>query len=104
MESYSVRKYNLFNFVPRLGFTSLQGGRSEMEDVVGMPNFIEISNPVLTLDLNEFDQTLSHSTTHFFGVANYCQDRIHLALDEEFNVVEEHLKCENVGNNWQEQL
>ncbi|XP_074349413.1 protein phosphatase 2C 50-like isoform X2 [Apium graveolens] len=110
----SPRKYNLFNFVPRWGFTSLQGGRSEMEDaVVGMPNFLEIPNPVLTLDLNEFDQTLSHSTAHFFGVydghggfqvANYCRDRIHLALAEEFNVAKEHLKCENVGNNWQEQL
>lgn len=63
------RKHNLFNFVPSWGFTSLQGGRSEMEDaVVAIPNFLEIPTPVLTLVPNEFDQTLSHSTAHFFGV------------------------------------
>lgn len=27
-----------------------------------------------------------------------------MALAEEFNVAKEHLKCENVANNWQEQL
>ncbi|KAL8094945.1 hypothetical protein AgCh_036454 [Apium graveolens] len=43
-------------------------------------------------------------TWHADMVANYCQDRIHLALDKEFNVVKEHLKCDNVGNNWHVQL
>ncbi|XP_017243152.1 protein phosphatase 2C 50 [Daucus carota subsp. sativus] len=110
----SIGKPKLFNFVPNWGLTSLQGGRSEMEDaVVAIPNFLEIPTPVLTLISNELNQTLSHSTAHFFGVydghggsqvADYCRDRIHLALAEEFELVKEHLHIESVANNWQEQL
>ncbi|GER53542.1 protein phosphatase 2c [Striga asiatica] len=81
--------------LPLWGSVSICGHRSEMEDaVVVVPNFMKIPIKMFIGDngLDGISQTLSHLTSHFFGVydghggsqvANYCRDRIHFALEDE---------------------
>ncbi|KAI3725212.1 hypothetical protein L1987_64990 [Smallanthus sonchifolius] len=82
--------------VPLWGFTSICGRRPEMEDAVAtMPRFLKVPIQMLTGDRGVVDRltkTLSHLTTHFFGVydghggsqvSNYCSTRVHTALQEE---------------------
>ncbi|PWA84789.1 protein phosphatase 2C 6 [Artemisia annua] len=81
--------------VPLWGFTSIIGRRPEMEDAVAMvPRFLKVPIQMLTGDrgVDRLPKSLSHLTTHFFGVydghggcqvANYCSTRLHTALQEE---------------------
>lgn len=81
--------------VPLWGFTSICGRRPEMEDAVAtVPRFLKVPIQMLTgdLDLDRLTKSLTHLTTHFFGVydghggsqvANYCSGRVHTALQEE---------------------
>ncbi|CAI9753743.1 unnamed protein product [Fraxinus pennsylvanica] len=81
--------------VPLWGSVSICGDRPEMEDsVMAVPHFAKIPTKMLIGNsvMGGISQTLSHLTSHFFGVydghggsqvANYCRDRIHLALLEE---------------------
>ncbi|KAL2493277.1 Protein phosphatase 2C 16 [Abeliophyllum distichum] len=81
--------------VPLWGSVSICGNRPEMEDsVMAVPHFVKIPIKMLIGDrvMDGISQTLSHLTSHFFGVydghggsqvADYCRDRIHLALVEE---------------------
>nr|XP_043628260.1 probable protein phosphatase 2C 6 [Erigeron canadensis] len=81
--------------VPLWGFTSIIGRRPEMEDAVAtVPRFLKIPIQMLTGDRgpDQLTKSLSHLTTHFFGVydghggsqvANYCSTRLHTALQEE---------------------
>ncbi|KAF3328374.1 hypothetical protein FCM35_KLT06980 [Carex littledalei] len=87
---------------PLWGCSSVCGKRSLMEDAyVTVPRFFDIPIWMLTQesqiegidDMNNFKVS-----AHFFGVydghggtqiANYCRDRIHLALTEELKKVEE---------------
>ncbi|KAK9073864.1 hypothetical protein SSX86_006458 [Deinandra increscens subsp. villosa] len=80
--------------VPLWGFTSICGRRPEMEDAVAtVPRFLKVPIQMLTGGHGDrLNKTLSHLTTHFFGVydghggaqvANYCSTRLHTALQEE---------------------
>ncbi|KAL0429918.1 UNVERIFIED_CONTAM: protein phosphatase 2C 16 [Sesamum radiatum] len=83
--------------VPLWGSISICGNRPEMEDaVMAAPHFMRIPIKMFIGDrgIDGINQTLSQLTSHFFGVydghggsqvANYCRDRVHLALVEELN-------------------
>ncbi|XP_057799721.1 protein phosphatase 2C 50-like [Salvia miltiorrhiza] len=83
--------------VPLWGFTSVCGRRPEMEDAVAaLPRLLKIPIRMLTGADGGGTTCLSHLTGHFFGVydghggsqvANYCRDRLHLALNEELDVM-----------------
>ncbi|KAL3632943.1 hypothetical protein CASFOL_025927 [Castilleja foliolosa] len=85
--------------LPLWGSVCICGHRPEMEDTVNIvPNFMKIPIKMFIGDdgINGISQTLSHLTTHFFGVydghggsqvADYCRDRIHFALEEELKNV-----------------
>ncbi|XP_057506440.1 protein phosphatase 2C 50-like [Actinidia eriantha] len=87
--------------IPLWGCQAVCGKRSEMEDaVVAVPSFLRIPTQMPTGGqvLKGMNQGPSHITAHFFGVydghggcqvANYCRDRIHLALAEEIEIAEE---------------
>ncbi|KAL6330831.1 hypothetical protein AAG906_009259 [Vitis piasezkii] len=104
-----------FDCVPLWGFTSICGRRLEMEDAVAaVPNFLKIPIQTLTdgLVLKGMNPELDYLTAHFFGVydghggyqvANYCRDRLHLALAEEVELLKESLCNGSAGGNWQEQ-
>ncbi|XP_059640005.1 probable protein phosphatase 2C 6 isoform X2 [Cornus florida] len=101
--------------VPLWGFTSMCGRRPEMEDTVAtVPQFWKIPIQMLIGDrlVDGMSRFLSHLSAHFFGVydghggsqvANYCRDRVHVALTEE---LENFMASSNDGNikgNCQEQ-
>ncbi|XAR49913.1 Phosphoprotein phosphatase [Bertholletia excelsa] len=89
--------------IPLWGSVSIRGNRPEMEDaIVAVPRFMKIPINMFVRDdaINRLNQSLSHITTHFFGVydghggsqvANYCRDRIHFALGEELKDIEANL-------------
>ncbi|XP_047972212.1 probable protein phosphatase 2C 6 [Salvia hispanica] len=85
--------------VPLWGLSSVCGRRPEMEDAVTtLPRLLKIPIRMLTGDQGVDGGTtcLSHLTGHFYGVydghggsqvANYCGDHLHLALNEELDVM-----------------
>ncbi|KAJ7963216.1 Protein phosphatase 2C [Quillaja saponaria] len=89
--------------LPLWGSVSICGRRPEMEDAIAIvPRFMKI--PVRMLlgghSMSGISQHLTHINSHFFGVydghggsqvANYCHERIHLALAEEIGVVNDDL-------------
>ncbi|ESQ42702.1 hypothetical protein EUTSA_v10013611mg [Eutrema salsugineum] len=101
---------SLFEFksVPLYGVTSICGRRPEMEDSVStIPRFLQVSS-ISLLDGRVTNGFNPHSSAHFFGVydghggsqvANYCRERMHLALTEEI-VKEKPEFCD--GDTWQE--
>lgn len=86
------------DYIPLWGLTSICGTRPEMEDaVVVVPWLLRIPSLMLASGQNLAlrDQCSKDLTAHFFGVydghggsqvANYCRERIHLALAEEIEV------------------
>lgn len=89
--------------VPLWGSVSICGHSTEMEDaVMSIPHFMKI--PIMMFIGGQvadgISQTLSHLTSHFYGVydghggsqvANYCRDKIHMALEEEISNVKDNL-------------
>ncbi|XP_010536873.1 PREDICTED: protein phosphatase 2C 77-like [Tarenaya hassleriana] len=101
---------SLFEFksVPLYGVTSICGRRPEMEDAVSaIPRFLQVS--CTTLSEGRVSSGLNpHTSAHFFGVfdghggcqvANYCRERVHVALAEEIAKEKPGL-CD--GETWQE--
>lgn len=94
--------------VPRWGVNSLCGKRPEMEDAVAViPGLLQIQ-PYMLMD-TVTDQFPHQLLAHFFGVydghggcqvANYCCERMHLALAEELVIAKPRLQD---GGSWQEQ-
>ncbi|KAK2965610.1 hypothetical protein RJ640_008451 [Escallonia rubra] len=94
-----IRSVFELEFVPLWGSVSICGKRPEMEDTVAaVPQFLKIPIRMLIGDrvIEGISQNLSDLTTHFFGVydghggcqvADYCRDRIHIALAEELRAV-----------------
>ncbi|PRQ28001.1 putative protein-serine/threonine phosphatase [Rosa chinensis] len=101
-------------YVPLWGFTSLCGRRPEMEDALAtVPQFSKIPIQMLIGDrvLDGMSKCINQ-TVHFFGVydghggsqvANYCRDRMHLALAEEIEFVKEGLVHTSIKDNCLEQ-
>ncbi|TKY74885.1 phosphatase 2C 16 [Spatholobus suberectus] len=91
---------------PLWGFKSVCGKRPEMEDAVAtVPRFLKIPIQMLIGDRvpDGINKCFSQQTIHFFGVydghggsqvANYCRERMHLALAEEIELVKEGLLVE----------
>ncbi|PON47084.1 Protein phosphatase 2C [Parasponia andersonii] len=97
--------------IPLWGSVSIIGRRPEMEDAVAaVPRCIRIPMKMLTGSdtVNRIGQNLTHATSHFYGVydghggsqvANYCRERIHLALSKELGIINDDLSDENVEEN-----
>ncbi|KAF8006032.1 hypothetical protein BT93_K0350 [Corymbia citriodora subsp. variegata] len=104
------------DYVPLWGLTSICGTRSEMEDAVAVvPWLLKIPSLMLASGQN-LELRNQHSkdlTAHFFGVydghggsqvASYCQERIHLALEEEMEVAKRGFRDGSSWSNGKEQL
>ncbi|KAF3450570.1 hypothetical protein FNV43_RR06659 [Rhamnella rubrinervis] len=101
--------------IPLWGSVSICGRRPEMEDAIAtVPRFMKIPIRMLIGNhmSNGISESLTHLTSHFFGVydghggsqvANYCRERIHLALTEEVEITKDDLSDESVGGNQQVQ-
>ncbi|KAM5547314.1 protein phosphatase 2C 77 [Rosa sericea] len=97
---------------PFWGYTSIRGGRPEMEDDVAViPRLLQIPIQMVVDDSDDMSQNPSQLTAHFFGVydghggcqvANYCRERVHSALVEEIEIAKAGLN-ESTGESWQEQ-
>ncbi|CAJ1973555.1 unnamed protein product [Sphenostylis stenocarpa] len=95
---------------PLWGFTSVCGKRPEMEDALAtVPRFLKIPIHMLIGDRvpDGIDKCFKEQTTHFFGVydghggsqvANYCRQRLHLALAEEIESVKQCLLVESAND------
>ncbi|XP_027353989.1 protein phosphatase 2C 77 isoform X3 [Abrus precatorius] len=100
---------------PLWGFTSMCGKRPEMEDAVAtVPQFFKIPIRMLIGDRvpDGINKCFSQQTIHFFGVydghggsqvANYCRERMHLALAEEIEFAKESLKAGSTKDDCQDQ-
>ncbi|KAK2644943.1 hypothetical protein Ddye_020138 [Dipteronia dyeriana] len=103
------------DYVPLWGFTSVCGRRPEMEDAVAsVPYFLKIPIQMLIDEqvLDGMRKRFNLQTAHFFGVydghgglqvANYCRDRMHVALAEEIELLRECLSNGSVKHSCQEQ-
>ncbi|XP_022997928.1 protein phosphatase 2C 16-like [Cucurbita maxima] len=100
--------------VPLWGSVSICGRRPEMEDAIAVvPCFSKVPIRMLVGNgmLNGMGQSLTHLNSHFFGVydghggsqvADYCRERIHLALAEEIKGFKQNLNNgSNNGENWE---
>ncbi|WCJ39473.1 Protein phosphatase 2C family protein [Euphorbia peplus] len=108
-----IRSVFEIDCVPLWGSVSICGRRPEMEDAVAaVPRFTKIPIKMLIggRAVDKFNENLTHLTTHFFGVydghggaqvANYCQERIHVALSEEIGNVKNDFSNANVEGNQQ---
>ncbi|XP_072968931.1 probable protein phosphatase 2C 6 isoform X1 [Typha angustifolia] len=94
------RSVFLTDYVPLWGYNSICGRRPEMEDaVVAVPWFSGIPLRMLTNEcIDGVEPSSFQVPAHFFGVydghggaqvANYCRDRVHLALIEELTNITE---------------
>ncbi|CAH2037141.1 unnamed protein product [Thlaspi arvense] len=99
--------------IPLWGTVSICGERPEMEDAVrALPQFLKIPIKMLMGDHEGMSPSLTHLTSHFFGVydghggaqvADYCHDRMHSALAEEIEWIKEELCERNTGEGRQVQ-
>ncbi|KAH1131879.1 hypothetical protein J1N35_003257 [Gossypium stocksii] len=97
--------------IPLWGFTSICGRRPEMEDAfVAIPRFLQVPSQILKAEsvTNGMNRDL---TAHFYGVydghggcqvANYCRERMHLALAEEIEKAKSCIREGNIRHDWQE--
>ncbi|TYH60780.1 hypothetical protein ES332_D07G003000v1 [Gossypium tomentosum] len=97
--------------IPLRGFTSIRGRRPEMEDAfVAIPRFLQVPSQILKAEsvTNGMNRDL---TAHFYGVydghggcqvANYCRERMHLALAEEIERAKSCIREGNIRHDWQE--
>lgn len=99
--------------VPLWGSVCICGRRPEMEDAIAaVPRFTKIPIKMLIGDqmADGVSESLTHLTSHFFGVydghggaqvADYCRDRIHLALTEEIVKIKSKLNFGTMEGNHQ---
>ncbi|XP_071715370.1 protein phosphatase 2C 50-like [Rutidosis leptorrhynchoides] len=98
-----VRSVFELECIPLYGSHSVIGKRPEMEDAVAnVPRFMRIPVKMVAGDhiINLVNPNLNDLTVHFFGVydghggcqvANYCRDRVHIALEEEIKVMNQEI-------------
>ncbi|KAK1434221.1 hypothetical protein QVD17_11140 [Tagetes erecta] len=97
-------------YLPLWGSNSVCGKRPEMEDaVIAVPQFMKIPIKMFVMD-HTVNLNLSDLTAHFFGVydghggsqvANYCRDRVHIALQEELKTMKQDLVDDSVQIRWE---
>ncbi|KAM6583508.1 hypothetical protein CsatB_010510 [Cannabis sativa] len=101
--------------LPLWGFTSICGRRPEMEDALAVvPRLMQLPIEMLEDDhqnLDAINHYSTQSTAHFYGVydghggnqvANYCRQRLHLALVEEIETAKAGLHNGSKRESWQE--
>ncbi|XP_078428128.1 protein phosphatase 2C 50-like [Wolffia australiana] len=98
------------NHMPHWGLVSICGKRPEMEDATTvMPQFLVLPpwmrSSAASVD-GDLHKDLAHSSGHFFAVydghggaqvANYCRERMHIALEEEMMNLNEDPSGSNLG-------
>lgn len=104
-----IRSVFELDCIPLWGSVSLCGKRPEMEDAVTTASrFMKIPIKMLVGEhmIDGISPNLTHVTSHFFGVydghggsrvADYCCERIHLALAEEIGQVKGNIGNGSVG-------
>ncbi|KAK3426810.1 hypothetical protein EUGRSUZ_F03166 [Eucalyptus grandis] len=104
-----IRSVFELDCIPLWGSVSLCGKRPEMEDAVTTASrFMKIPIKMLVSEhmIDGISPSLTHVTSHFFGVydghggsrvADYCCERIHLALAEEIGQVKGNIGNGSVG-------
>lgn len=104
-----IRSVFELDCIPLWGSVSLCGKRPEMEDAVTTASrFMKIPIKMLVGEhmIDGISPSLTHVTSHFFGVydghggsrvADYCCERIHLALAEEIGQVKGNIGNGSVG-------
>ncbi|GMH13745.1 hypothetical protein Nepgr_015586 [Nepenthes gracilis] len=113
IRTISGQRRSYLDAVPLWGLTSICGGRPEMEDAAAavpcfqtIPTKMFMSNHELKGMCQDLSQTL-----HFYGVydghggcqvANYCHERLHLALAEEIEVVKREYQSGCIDSNLQD--
>ncbi|TVU34239.1 hypothetical protein EJB05_16070 [Eragrostis curvula] len=95
--------------VPLWGYTSICGRRPEMEDAVAtVPRFFDVPLWMLTGNavVDGLDPMTFRLPSHFFGVydghggaqvADYCRERLHVALVEQLRRIEGTVSAANLG-------
>jgi len=96
--------------VPLWGYTSICGRRPEMEDAVATaPRFFDVPLWMLTGNavIDGLDPMTFRLPAHFFGVydghggaqvANYCRERLHVALVEQLGRIQGTVCAANLGD------
>ncbi|KAI6690189.1 hypothetical protein NL676_027017 [Syzygium grande] len=104
-----IRSVFELDCIPLWGSVSICGKRPEMEDAVTtVPQFMKIPIKMLVGEhmIDGISQSLTHVTSHFFGVydghggsrvAEYCCERIHPALAEVIGQVKHNIGNGSVG-------
>ncbi|KAL4560063.1 hypothetical protein LXL04_032211 [Taraxacum kok-saghyz] len=112
-QSKGIRSVFELEYIPLWGFDSVCGKRPEMEDSVAVvPRFMEIPIKMFVEDhvINSMSSNLTDLTSHFFGVydghggsqvADYCRDRVHLALEEELKLVAQETSKDTLQIQWE---
>nr|XP_043636531.1 protein phosphatase 2C 16-like [Erigeron canadensis] len=111
--SKGIKSVFELKYIPLWGFHSICGKRPEMEDAISaVPCFMEVPIKMFVGDhVNDrASSNLTNLTTHFFGVydghggsqvADYCRDRVHLALEEELNMFAPETSNETLQVQWE---
>ncbi|WVZ69940.1 hypothetical protein U9M48_018653 [Paspalum notatum var. saurae] len=96
--------------VPLWGCVSMCGRRPEMEDdAAAVPRFFDVPLWMLTGNavIDGLDPITFRLPAHFFGVydghggaqvANYCRERLHVALVEQLSRIERTISADNLGD------
>ncbi|XP_030525168.1 protein phosphatase 2C 16 [Rhodamnia argentea] len=104
-----IRSVFELDCIPLWGSVSMRGKRPEMEDAVTTaPQFMKIPMKMLVGEhvIDGIGQSLTHVTSHFFGVydghggsrvAEYCCEWIHPVLAEEIGQVKDNIGNGSVG-------
>ncbi|KAI3737721.1 hypothetical protein L2E82_27733 [Cichorium intybus] len=112
-QSKGIRSVFELEYIPLWGFHSVCGKRPEMEDSVAVvPRFMEIPIKMFVGDhaIDGMSSNLTDLTSHFFGVydghggsqvADYCRDRVHLALEEELKLVAQETVNDTLQVQWE---
>jgi protein phosphatase 2C len=105
----SIKSVFELDYVPLWGSVSISGKMTEMEDAVAVvPHFMKVPIKMLTggITLAGTIPNLRDPTAHLFGVydghggsqvANFCRERVHLALAEELEVIKDDLMRTKMG-------
>lgn len=110
-ERKRIKQNPALDVPPRWGFTSVCGRRKEMEDsCVALPRFLSFPSSMVGNDnIPELSSHDQHLSAHVFGVydghggcqvANYCRDRLHLALAEEVGIAKGNWRSKPGECNW----
>ncbi|PWA45769.1 Protein phosphatase 2C [Artemisia annua] len=112
-QSKGVKSVYELEYIPLWGTHSVIGKRPEMEDAVAVvPRFMEVPIKMFVGGhvVDGVNSSLTNLTTHFFGVydghggsqvANYCNERVHVALEEELKAYAQETINDTLQAQWE---